>query len=118
MQPTTPGLTPLQIDIANSIAAGVSITAAAQAAGLNRSTIHYWMRTITDFAIVLNQARLERLDGARDVLYALQVQALTCYKDLLTDKETPPSVLLKAVLALLQDPKTKQITIPTAILSP
>ncbi len=43
-------LTPIQVQVLNSLVTGRSISAAAREAGVHRTTVHLWTRTLPDFA--------------------------------------------------------------------
>jgi transposase-like protein len=91
--------------VALLLASGKSVTAAAEEAGLHRSTIHQWLKTDSKFAAAVESARGEYVETLRDRLRdqaAIAVQAIT---DLLTSPNTPASVRLRAALAVLERPQ-------------
>jgi transposase-like protein len=91
--------------VALLLASGKSVTAAAEEAGLHRSTIHQWLKTDSKFAAAVDSARGEYVETLRDRLRdqaAIAVQAIT---DLLTSPNTPASVRLRAALAVLERPQ-------------
>lgn len=87
------------------LAAGKSITAAAEAAGIHRSTIHHWLAADPAFAAAVESARSEYLETLRDKLRDQAALALDTLTELLTRPDTPPSVRLRAALAVLQRPQ-------------
>ena len=61
-------LTPIQIQVLQSLVAGLSISAAAREAGVHRTTVHLWTRTLPDFARALLTLRQQRADRVMDEL--------------------------------------------------
>lgn len=95
-------LSPLQSQVAAALAAGQTISAAARAAGIHRSTIHNWLQNEPDFRREFDTIRQENLENTRDQLAALQTSALAALQSLLEDPETSAAVRLRAALAILQ----------------
>jgi hypothetical protein len=63
------GLSPVQALALNSLLAGEPITQAAVKAGVDRSTVHRWLRTDWEFLAAYNEGRRELLeDGQRRLL--------------------------------------------------
>jgi len=73
--PTDPGrasgLTPKQVLAAGALTAGQTITDAAQAAGVDRSTVHRWLREDFHFQAALNAARRDLLSEIENRLLRL-----------------------------------------------
>jgi transposase-like protein len=98
-------LSPAQAQVVAALAAGQSITEAARAAGVHRSTIHNWLREGQQFRFEFDTIRQETVEFLRDQLAGLEVAALAALKSLIEDANTPASVRLKAALAVLQRPQ-------------
>ncbi len=98
-------LTPVQAQVVAALAQGTTITAAAQAAGIHRTTIHNWLRHQREFAAAVREARRDYAEALRDQLDELSAIALSHLRALLEDPNTPPAVRLKACLAVLQRPR-------------
>jgi transposase-like protein len=98
-------LSPVQVQVVAALAGGQSITDAARAAGVHRSTIHNWLKTDRQFQTEFDTIRQETAELLRDQLANLELSALAALKDLIDDPATPASVRLKAALAVLQRPQ-------------
>ena len=61
-------LTPIQIQVLQSLVAGLSISASAREAGVHRTTVHLWTRTLPHFARALLTLRQQRADRVMDEL--------------------------------------------------
>lgn len=83
---------------------GYSITHAAADVGVHRSTIHAWLKTVAPFQAALKEAKKEFTERLRDDLRDLSGTALDTLRVLLAAEDTPPSVRLKAALAVLERP--------------
>ena len=53
-------LTPIQVQVLQSLVAGLSVTAAAKEAGIHRTTVHLWTRTLPDFVRAYLTLRQQR----------------------------------------------------------
>ena len=84
-----------------AITAGCSITGAASRAGIDRSTIYLWLKQAA-FVAELNRAKMEQVQLVKDELRALAVDATRTLRDLLTAPETPPTIRLRAAVAVIQ----------------
>lgn len=71
------------------------ITAAAEAAGVNRTTLHRW-RQEPAFAQALKNAEAEAVAGVSRRLTTLSTQALSTISNIMTDPTTPPALQLRA----------------------
>src|SRR5579862_4176446 len=98
-------LPPVQAQVVAALAQGQTITAAALEAKIHRTTIHHWMRTEPDFQAAVETAQREYAAELRDEMRALSARALATLRSLLDDPSAPPSVRLRAALAVLQRPK-------------
>jgi hypothetical protein len=75
-------LSPAQAEVIKALARGAIVTAAAEDAGVHRTTIRHWIRTEPAF-----KAAVELNDGIRE----LAARALLTLHDLLQDPTTPPA---------------------------
>ncbi len=97
-------LTAVQAQVVLSLVRGATVTAAAQAAGLHRTTVYHWINTQPAFDAAINQARAEYILTLRDELKTMSSLALATLRSFLETNDTPPGVRLKAALAVLQRP--------------
>ncbi len=97
-------LTTVQAQIVAALAAGTSVTAAARKAGIHRTTIHLWNRTSREFRAAVEQARSDYAAALADELRDISTSAFDTLRALLANADTPPSVRLRAALAVLEDP--------------
>ncbi|HXN49410.1 MAG TPA: SEC-C metal-binding domain-containing protein [Bryobacteraceae bacterium] len=97
-------LSPIQVQVVVALTAGRSVTRAAAAAGIHRSTIHNWIRSSKEFRDAVNQARDYFFDCVNEQLNELSAVALDTLRQLLTSPDTPPSLRLRAALAVLERP--------------
>jgi transposase-like protein len=97
-------LTPAQSQVAAALAEGSSVTAAARSAGIHRTTVHHWMRTSAEFRAAVERARSDFEAALADELRDISASALQTLRSLLSNPESPPSVRLRAALAVLEDP--------------
>jgi len=106
LQNSTPStLTPVQAQIVLALAQGATITAAAEAAALHRTTVYLWLKTQPDFAAAIEQARAEYILTLRDDLKNMSCLALSTLRSILENSDTPAAVRLKAALAILHRPE-------------
>src|SRR5213079_273365 len=97
-------LSPAQAQVIKSLARGQTVTAAAEDAGVHRTTVHHWLRSEPAFKAAAETARTEYADELNDGLRELAARAVHTLHDLLQDISTPPAVRLKTALAILQRP--------------
>jgi transposase-like protein len=112
VQPTlrhnsTPGatLSPVQAQVAEAIASGLSLSAAARKCDVHRATVHNWLNDLPDFRAQIDTSRQFFQESLRDELKDLSSLALAKLRQLLENPETPPSVALRAALAVLNRPQ-------------
>jgi uncharacterized protein YchJ len=103
--PISATLPPIQAQVIAALAKGQTVTAAAREAGVHAATIHHWIRTEPDFKAALEAAQSDYVAALADEMRELSALALTTLRSLLDDPTTPPSVRLRAALAVLQRPK-------------
>ena len=93
-------LTPIHIQVLQSLVAGLSISAAAREAGVHRTTVHLWTRTLPDFARALLTLRQQRADQLMDELGDLADLAINTFRQILSDDQASASVRLKAAIEI------------------
>jgi crotonobetainyl-CoA:carnitine CoA-transferase CaiB-like acyl-CoA transferase len=106
-------LTPTQLEVLGALVKGSSVTAAARAAGLHRTTIHHWSRVLPDFRALLQDARNSRAEAVADSLYDLSDKAIDAVRYVLEDKEAPVTQRLKAALAVINSAVSRPRALPT-----
>jgi SEC-C motif/Homeodomain-like domain len=99
--PALSTLTPVQAQVIHALAQGTTVTAAATAAGIHRSTIHDWLRTQPEFDQAVRAARDEYRLTLRDNLCELSRASLATLRALIEDPQTPAAVRGKLALAVL-----------------
>ncbi|HTM49973.1 MAG TPA: SEC-C metal-binding domain-containing protein [Bryobacteraceae bacterium] len=95
-------LSPTQAQVAAALARGQTITAAAQQAGIHRTTVHHWLRNDPRFEAAVHSARREYAQTVNDDLLELTARALLTLRRLLDDPTTAPALQLKAALEILK----------------
>src|SRR6266404_8640350 len=98
------GLSPVQAQVIEALAQGQTVTAAAERAGLHRTTIHHWIRNQPEFKAAVRTAQSEYAAEVNDSIHELAAHALLTLHDLLRDPATPHAIRLKTALAILQRP--------------
>jgi hypothetical protein len=83
------------------LAQGKSINAAAAAAGIHRNTIANWRRSSETFRHHWHIMQYEQAMHWRDELQSIAQIAVDAVLKTLTDEKTPPTVRLRAALAVL-----------------
>ncbi len=104
-EPDAASVSALQARIAASLAQGCSVSAAARAAGVHRTTVHHWQRTSPRFRAAVGQARREFAESLADDMLDLAHSAFRTLQDLLDTPGTPAAIRLKAALAVLERPQ-------------
>ena len=95
-------LTAVQQQVLQALVAGQSISAAANQAGIHRSTVHLWTQKHPDFARVLLAARHHRADCLMDELADLAGLALDTFRQILSDGKAPAATRLKAAIEIVK----------------
>ena len=106
-------LTPNQLDAIQALSSGRSATAAADAIGIHRTTIHHWCRTIPEFRHHLEAAKQARIDLIRDQMHELTFPAFSLLKQTLNDESASPALRIRTALAILKFAATPE-KLPTA----
>ena len=112
-------LTPIQVQVLQSLVAGLSVTAAAKEAGVHRTTVHLWTRTLPDFARACLTLRQQRADRLVDELGDLADLAINTFRQLLSDESASASVRLKAAMEIVKLVEAQRpTTLSTALADP
>ncbi len=104
-------LTPLQVQVLESLVAGLSVTAAAKQAGVHRTTVHLWTRNLPDFARALLTLRQQRADRLMDELGDLADLAINTFRQILSDESASASVRLKAAMEVAKLVESQRPTV-------
>jgi hypothetical protein len=94
-------LTAPQQQILVLLAQGKTMNAAAEAANIHRNTIANWRRSSEAFRNEWHSMQYEQAMHWRDQLQSIAQVAVDAILKTLTDEKTPPSVRLRAALAVL-----------------
>ena len=95
-------LSPTQFRIIADLISGASMVDAAEASGVDRSTIYRWKQDVPAFAEALRRARNEISDRLRDGYRTLAANAIETVAEILRAADTPPGVRLRAAMEILQ----------------
>jgi hypothetical protein len=98
-------LTTVQQCVVDALAAGATITDAAEAYHVHRVTIYRWMKTSKPFSAALHRARAEFVLARRDDLHHLSNRALETLLTILDNPKASPAVLLRTCVFILQRPQ-------------
>jgi hypothetical protein len=83
-----------------ALAAGQSISQAASAAGVDRTTVHRWLSNDAVFMAEFNAARMEMVETLRSGVRKLADDAIGALRDLI-GPSTPANIRLRAVELVL-----------------
>ena len=95
-------LSAVQQRVIAALANGRTISAAAADVQMHRSTIYEWRKTVPVFREALAAARAEYTAQLSDEMKDLSASALETVRALWQDAQMPPSVRLRAALAILE----------------
>src|SRR5690349_4416866 len=95
-------LGPQQIEVITALMTGATVTEATQRANVDRTTFYLWLKSDPGFQAEMNRAKREKLDAMRAQLRTLADAAVSTVQQILTGKDVPSGVRLKAALAVLQ----------------
>ena len=95
-------LSPAQAQFLAALSQGLTISAAAESAGVHRTTTYNWYNTSPEFAAAFNEAREAHADKTRTETEDLTALALKTLRELMEDPKASPSIRLKAALAVLK----------------
>jgi hypothetical protein len=96
-----PELTPAQVVALAALAGGGSVSDAADAAGLHRSTCYRWLDSDPGFLAELHRLQHEARARLAAQVAELHVVALQTVRNILEGTEAPAAVRLRAALAVL-----------------
>ena len=94
-------LSPKQLAVISSLIAGCTVTEAAEAVGVDRSTIHRWLSSDAAFIADYNRQRLDLVNSQQARLRTLSDKSLSVLEKLLDDEQVSPSVRLRAAMAIV-----------------
>jgi AcrR family transcriptional regulator len=107
--PTRPdpagALSAAQTKAALTLAYGGTVSAAADAIGVHRSSIYKWFKSDPNFKQAVEEIRRDRYERLCDQMREIEALALARLRRLLEDDSVPASVQLRAALAILNRPK-------------
>jgi AcrR family transcriptional regulator len=107
--PTRPdpvgALSAAQTKAALTLAYGGTVSAAAGAIGVHRSSIYNWFKSDPNFKQAVEEIRRDRYERLSDQMRELESLALARLRRLLEDDSVPASVQLRAALAILNRSK-------------
>jgi len=101
----TPPLSSIQQCVVDALAAGSTLSNAAETYGIHRVTIYRWMKTSKPFIAALHLARAEFVLARRDDLHQLSKRALETLLAILDNPKSSPAVLLRTSMFILQRPQ-------------
>ncbi len=94
-------LTPTQLTALEALNAGATVTAAAAGAGVNRVTLHRWLRDDFAFQAAFNQARRDLREAAATRLLTVAGMAADTVQDAVEAGDVRTSVAVLQGLGLL-----------------
>jgi AcrR family transcriptional regulator len=97
-------LSPTQARAAITLAHGGTVTAAADAAAVHRSTIYNWYENDTNFQCAVKEIFDERNRRLLDQMRELDALALVRLHRILADDDASPSIHLRAAMSVLNCP--------------
>jgi len=97
-----PTLTPLQHRVIQLLAAGHSISQAAESAQIHRNTIANWRRTVPAFAREIDFSTQEQCRAWREAATSLAPLAIKNLREILTADTASPSLKFRASMAILK----------------
>ena len=92
-----------QLEALKTLAAGSTVSAAAKAAGVHRSTVYNWCRDHAAFRAALTHSKIQAAEVIDDEIRDLAALALDTIRHILQSEKTPASVKLKAAQYLLAE---------------
>ena len=122
LEPLLAHLTPPQREALKHLQAGATVTAAAKAAGVHRSTIYEWRHEHPAFSCALYYAKRDAAHAAADDIRELATLAIDTIRQILTSDKASASVKLKAAQYVLQNvaeaPKQHLLSVTGAEITP
>ena len=93
-----------QLKIIDALARGSTVSAAAGFAGISRATFYNWYKSQPAFVAAIREAQADYSRLVQERLNRLSQKALSRIDGLLDDPKTPPAVVLRTALAILERP--------------
>lgn len=103
-------LTPQQLEAIQALSSGLTVTAAADALGIHRTTLHHWSRTIPEFRDTLEAVKQARVDSTRAAMNALAEPSLAILRKVIEDESASPSLRIRTALAIVKFVTTPEKT--------
>lgn len=97
------GLTEIQSQALQALATGATMTAAAAAVNLHRTTLYHWIHTQPEFSTAVRDARTECYRTWQEQKQEAHALAWSTLRELLTNPETPAAVRLRAAIVVLKN---------------
>lgn len=94
-------LSPQQLQVVCALSSGATAVEAAAQAGVHRNTIAGWRRNFLPFQHALAEAQYDRALLFREKMEAQVDLAIAAIRAILADPAAPPSVRLKAAIAVI-----------------
>ena len=91
-----------QLEAIQALSTGLSATAAADAIGVHRTTLHNWCRNIPDFRDTLEASKRAYIDKYRSEMNALATPSINILRNILDDDSASPSLRLRTALAVIK----------------
>ena len=90
-----------QLKAVTALASGQTVSAAAESAGVHRSTIYNWCRDHAEFSAALRHSKIQAAEVIDDEIRDLAKLALDTIRHILTSDKTPAATRLKAAQYVL-----------------
>ena len=81
---------------------GATITDATMETNVDRTTFYLWLKSNANFVAELNRAKQHQAEAWREQLRGLSDSAVATLREMVTGKDVPAGVRLKAALSVLQ----------------
>ncbi|MBS1823993.1 MAG: SEC-C domain-containing protein [Acidobacteria bacterium] len=91
-----------QLEAIQALSSGLTATAAADAIGVHRTTLHNWCRTIPDFSDTLEASKRAYIDKYRSAMNSLADPSINILRNILDDDSASPSLRLRTALAIIK----------------
>ncbi|MFN7938596.1 MAG: SEC-C metal-binding domain-containing protein [Bryobacteraceae bacterium] len=95
-------LTPRQLEVIQALSTGLSVTAAADAAGIHRTTVHHWSRNIPEFRDTVAAVKQAQIDLTRDEMNSLAAPSIAILRKVIEDETASPSLRVRTALAIIK----------------
>lgn len=95
-------LSPKQLNVLQALALGSDVTAAAARAGVHRTTVHTWCRTLPAFRAALREAKVAHAEAIQEQLRTVSNSAVAVIRNILDNETSSESTRLRAALAIIR----------------